>query len=161
RPLRRGLLHVQRGDGLDVPLPSGGLGCRVRRRRGGRARRRRLARRQALRRESPWPAALLRKASRRARGGARAAAPARCAAPSLAGLPRRARAPLSRRRPVPGLGRRSGAARVSAVAEYLRLAGATAVVLLPGALIARAAGTRSAAAAFVFGLAAVFAAWAV
>src|SRR5215471_3595621 len=50
---------------------------------------------------------------------------------------------------------------MSAVGEYLRLVGATAVVLLPGALIARAAGTRSVAAAFVFGLAAVFAAWAV
>ena len=50
---------------------------------------------------------------------------------------------------------------MSAFGEYLRLAGATSVVLLPGALIARAAGTRSAAATFVFGLAAVFAAWAV
>ena len=50
---------------------------------------------------------------------------------------------------------------MSAFGEYLRLAGATAVVLLPGALIARAAGTRSTAATFVFGLAAVFAAWAV
>jgi hypothetical protein len=50
---------------------------------------------------------------------------------------------------------------VSAVGEYLRLAAATAVVLVPGALLARAAGLRSAAATFVFGLAAVFAAWAV
>jgi len=47
------------------------------------------------------------------------------------------------------------------ILDYLRLAGATAVVLLPGALIARAAGRRSTAASFVFGLAAVFAAWAV
>jgi hypothetical protein len=47
------------------------------------------------------------------------------------------------------------------ILDYLRLVGATAVVLLPGALIARAAGRRSTAASFVFGLAAVFAAWAV
>ncbi|HEY2220124.1 MAG TPA: hypothetical protein VGH35_12330 [Gaiellaceae bacterium] len=50
---------------------------------------------------------------------------------------------------------------MSPVWEYLRLVGATVVVLLPGVLIARAAGSRSTAAAFVFGLAAVFAAWAV
>jgi len=47
------------------------------------------------------------------------------------------------------------------ILDYLRLAGATAVVFLPGALIARAAGRRSTAANFVFGLAAVFTAWAV
>lgn len=45
--------------------------------------------------------------------------------------------------------------------DYLRLAAATVVVLLPGALIARAAGRRSAAATLVFGLGAVFAVWAV
>jgi hypothetical protein len=46
------------------------------------------------------------------------------------------------------------------ILDYLRLAAATAVVLLPGALIARAAGRRSTAATLVFGLGAVFAAWA-
>ena len=47
------------------------------------------------------------------------------------------------------------------ILDYLRLAGATTVVLLPGALVARAVGRRSTAATFVFGLAAVFGAWAV
>jgi hypothetical protein len=47
------------------------------------------------------------------------------------------------------------------ILDYLRLAAATVVVLLPGALIARAAGRRSTAATLVFGLGAVFAAWAV
>ncbi|HZO97810.1 MAG TPA: hypothetical protein VFB42_10605 [Gaiellaceae bacterium] len=45
--------------------------------------------------------------------------------------------------------------------DYLRLAFATAVVLLPGALAARALGVRSASAALAYGLAAIFAAWAV
>jgi hypothetical protein len=47
------------------------------------------------------------------------------------------------------------------VTDYLRLAFATAVVLLPGWLVARAFGQRSASAAVAFGLAAIFAAWAV
>ena len=47
------------------------------------------------------------------------------------------------------------------ILDYLRLAAATVVVLLPGALIARAVGGRSTAATLVFGLGAVFAAWAV
>jgi hypothetical protein len=46
------------------------------------------------------------------------------------------------------------------ILDYLRLAAATAVVLLPGALIARATGRRSATATLVFGLAAIFVAWA-
>ena len=45
--------------------------------------------------------------------------------------------------------------------DYLRLAFATSVVLLPGWLVARALGQRSASATVAFGLAAVFAAWAV
>ena len=45
--------------------------------------------------------------------------------------------------------------------DYLRLAFATAVVLLPGALVARALGTRSTSATVAWGLAAVFSAWAV
>jgi hypothetical protein len=47
------------------------------------------------------------------------------------------------------------------VIDYLRLAFATGVVLLPGALVARALGRLSAAATLAFGLAAIFAAWAV
>lgn len=47
------------------------------------------------------------------------------------------------------------------ILDYLRLAAATVVVLLPGALLARAAGRRSTSATLVFGLASVFAAWAV
>ena len=43
--------------------------------------------------------------------------------------------------------------------EYLRLAAATAVVLLPGTLVARAVGQRSAAAAVAWTMAIVFAAW--
>lgn len=45
--------------------------------------------------------------------------------------------------------------------DYLRLAFATGVVLLPGALVARAVGTRSASAVLAWALAAIFAAWAV
>ena len=45
--------------------------------------------------------------------------------------------------------------------DYLRLAFATAVVLLPGWLVARAFGQRSASATVAWGLAVVFAAWAV
>ncbi len=45
--------------------------------------------------------------------------------------------------------------------EYLRLAGATALVLLPGTLVARALGQRSVAAALAWTLAATAAAWAV
>jgi hypothetical protein len=47
------------------------------------------------------------------------------------------------------------------VIDYLRLAFATAVVLLPGWLVARALGRRSASTTVAFGLAAIFAAWAV
>src|SRR5436190_18227718 len=45
--------------------------------------------------------------------------------------------------------------------EYLRLAAGTAVVLLPGALLARTFGTRSLSAVLAWALAAIFAAWAV
>ncbi|HEY3920785.1 MAG TPA: hypothetical protein VGL76_01610 [Gaiellaceae bacterium] len=45
--------------------------------------------------------------------------------------------------------------------DYLRLAGATIVVLLPGAFLARAFGTRLVSAALAWGFAAIFAAWAV
>ena len=45
--------------------------------------------------------------------------------------------------------------------DYLRLAFATFVVLLPGAFLARAFGIRLVSAALAFGLAAIFAAWAV
>jgi hypothetical protein len=47
------------------------------------------------------------------------------------------------------------------ILDYLRLAAGTAAVLLPGALTARAIGRRSTAATIVFGLGAVFVAWAV
>jgi hypothetical protein len=47
------------------------------------------------------------------------------------------------------------------ILDYLRLAAGTAVVLLPGALTARAIGRRSTAATVVFGLGAVSVAWAV
>jgi hypothetical protein len=47
------------------------------------------------------------------------------------------------------------------VSEYLRLAAATAVVLAPGWVLARALGQRGASAALAFALAAIFAAWAV
>ena len=47
------------------------------------------------------------------------------------------------------------------LSEYLRLAVATALVLLPGALVARALGQRSVAAVLAWTLAAVFVAWAV
>jgi hypothetical protein len=45
--------------------------------------------------------------------------------------------------------------------EYLRLAFGTAVVLLPGAAVARALGQRSASATLAWGLACIFVAWAV
>ena len=45
--------------------------------------------------------------------------------------------------------------------EYLRLAFGTFVVLLPGAAVARALGTRSASATFAWALACVFVAWAI
>lgn len=45
--------------------------------------------------------------------------------------------------------------------DYIRLAFATAVVLAPGALVARALGTRSTSATVAWGLAAIFAAWSV
>jgi hypothetical protein len=45
--------------------------------------------------------------------------------------------------------------------DYLRLAFGTAVVLLPGALVARAVGRLSGVTTIAFGLAAIFAAWAV
>ena len=47
------------------------------------------------------------------------------------------------------------------ILDYVRLAAGTAVVLLPGALVARAAGRRSTSTTVVFGLAAIFAVWAV
>ena len=47
------------------------------------------------------------------------------------------------------------------MSDYLRLALATAVVLAPGLLIARALGQRSASAALAWGLTAIFLAWAV
>src|SRR5580765_3192289 len=48
-----------------------------------------------------------------------------------------------------------------AVIEYLRLAGGTLLVLLPGWLVARAFGQRSASATLVWAIACVFAAWSV
>ncbi len=76
RPLRRGLLHVQRGDGLDVPVPPGGLAGRLRRRCRSCSRRRGIARGPVVRREPARDPALSRQAPWLARGRARAPAAA-------------------------------------------------------------------------------------
>src|SRR5262249_12963694 len=93
------------------------------------------------------------------RGRPRAAAPPLVAPASLARLPGRPRRELPRGGPLSRLGRRSGADRM--IGEYLRLAFATGIVLLPGFLIARALGQRSASAGLAWAFLALFAAWAV
>ncbi len=65
--LRRGLLPVQRGDGLVLPVPRGRLGGRLLPRRRVRARARRVAQRAPLPREPPRASALPLEAPRRRR----------------------------------------------------------------------------------------------
>src|SRR5207247_6564233 len=107
RALRRELLHVQRGDGLVLPLPRRRLEGVVLPRRGGRPRRRRVARRPPVPREPAQPSALLREALRPAAGRARAPAAALVAPRARARLPGLPRARVSRRRSVADL--RTGA----------------------------------------------------
>src|SRR5262249_7094070 len=96
---------------------------------------------------------------RRQGGRASAAAPALVAPRALARLRRRPRSQLPRGR---GLSRlRSRACTARMMGEYLRLAFATVVVLLPGFLIARALGQRSVSAALAWAFLALFGAWAV
>ena len=129
----------------------------------GRPRRRCNARRADVRREPPWTTALPRQASGPPRGGACASGAAVVAAGERARVPGRARRDLSRRRALPRLRRRRRAPRrrSRSVIEYLRLAFGTAVVLAPGAAVARALGRRSAASLLAWSAAAVFVAWAV
>ena len=80
RPARRGLLPLQRGNRLVLPVPAGRLGGRVLSRRGVRPRRGRRARRPPLRREPARPPALPGQAPGPCDGRARTAAAARRAA---------------------------------------------------------------------------------
>src|SRR5262249_36396929 len=128
-------------------------------RRRGRPPRRGLARRPALRREPAWDPPLHVEEPRPEGGRARAPALALVAPPACRRLPRRARRELPRGRPAPRLGRRARAPQM--IVDYVRLAFATGVVLLPGFLIARALGQRSASAGLAWAFLAMFAAWAV
>ena len=140
RPARRGVLPLQRGDGLVLPLPAGRLEGALLPRRRVRARRRRLARRAACSARtcagtcasSPSIAA---SATPSARGGC-CAWRCGCAALVFRGergrMYRDAAAWLA-------LGAGAGAARPMTL---LRLALATGVLLLPGAVVARALGLR-------------------
>ena len=157
RRVRRGLLPVQRGDGLVLPLPRGGLGGRLLPRRRVRARARRGAQRAAVPREPPRAPALPLQASRAEGGRARAAAAARVASAPRARVPRRARPGVSRGRGLARLGRRGDARRA------LRWSSSTSgsrsrprVVLAPGWLLARALGVRSASATLAWSLVVVF-----
>ena len=75
--LRRGLLPLQRGDRLVLPVPRGGLAGRLLPRRGVRPRARRLAQRAPLPREPSRPPALPLEAPRAEGGRAGPPAPAR------------------------------------------------------------------------------------
>ena len=100
RRVRRGLLPVQRGDGLVLPVPRGRLGGCVLPRRGVRARARRVAQRAALPREPPRPSALPLEAPRREGGRARTTPAPGVASASRARFQRRAWAHIPRRRGV-------------------------------------------------------------
>src|SRR4029453_3196039 len=178
RPLRRGLLHVQRGDGLVLPLPAGRLERLVLSRRRRRARRWGVSRRPALRRERARPPALPRQAPRRARGrGSPAPAPGRRPV-AAADLPWRAPQRLSRGGALALVGERGlaasfavkrvplvlaalpalGVARLlpaDGVGLGLRLGAATACLLIPAPLISRAFRLRGLAPAFAWSFAAL------
>src|SRR5207247_9939507 len=89
RTVRRGLLHVQRGDGLVLPVPRRGLEGVLLPGRGSDPRRRGVARGAALSGEPPRAPALLREAPRPPNGRARAPAADVVASPSWAAVSRR------------------------------------------------------------------------
>ena len=163
RRLRRGLLPVQRGDGLVLPVPRGRLGGRLLPRRRVRARARRLAQRAPLPREPPRSPPLPLEAPRTEGGRARAAPAARLAAAARSRVPR-ASAAASYRDGAAWLASGDVAELVASqtvIILYLKLAFATAVVLAPGWLLARTLGVRSVSATLAWSLVAIFGALAV
>src|SRR5581483_3552872 len=186
RAARRGLLPVQRGDRLVLPLPAGGLAGALLSGGGVRARRRRLARRSPVCRERARAPPLPRQAPRPARGRARPPAAARGSPPARPPLPRRAGARVPGGRALARLRLRRAAARRaprvsrlprelavvpallvartfpdSGLGLYLKLAAATLAVLLPGSLVARALRRPSVSATLAWTLACLFASGAV
>src|SRR4051812_43706876 len=178
RLVRRGLLHVQRGDRLVLPVPPGGLAGVLLPGRRGRACGRRVARGQPVRRERARSSPLSREAPRHTRGGTRPA-PAACRGQTAAAaLSRRAPAELPRGGPLALVRQRRLAASFAvrrlplvllavpalALARLLpadgiglglRLGAATACLLIPGALISRAFRLRGLAPALAWSLAAL------
>src|SRR4051795_9938485 len=184
RLVRRGLLHVQRGDRLVLPVPPGGVAGVLLPGRRGRARWRRLARRQPVRRERTRASPVSRQAPRCTRGGARPAAAASRGETAAAALSRRAPPELPRGCAVARLRQRRLAASLTvrrlppvllavpalAIARLLpadgiglglRLGAAIACLLIPGVLISRALRLRGFAPALAWSLAALLLALAI
>ena len=154
-----GLLPLQRGGGLALPVRTGGLADAVHADGDVRPRRRGFPRRADVPREPSRDAAVLLQAPRRGGGRARAHAVARIPRHARPCRPRAAGRDVPRRRPVARDGRRSLADRaMSSLFLLLRLAAATALVLAPGAILARAVGVRGTSATLAWGLGVIFAA---
>src|ERR687896_393890 len=103
RPLRRGLLHLQRGGGLVPPLLGGGLEGSLLPGSRGRARLHRVIQPGALQRARPRTPSLPRQAPRQARCGAGAPAAPRRRASAWARVPGRERSDVPPRGSLPRL----------------------------------------------------------